>query len=221
MHKHGKLIVLEGGEGAGKGTVLDKLKASMGDGEDADVIFTREPGGTPYGEKLRKSLLEYDPSAPMSNLAQLLTFAAIRANHCDLLIRPALEAGRTVISDRFSGSTYAYQIAGHRRDDLVGIFHLINDIARGIGTSSIIEPACTIYLDIAPEIGLRRVSQRGDELTIFDRDSLEFHEHVRAGYLHQAKGSSNWHIIDASQSPDDVYREVYAIVEQIHGRIHD
>lgn len=210
--KKGKLIILESGEGGGKSTNLANLKEKLA--ERKDVIFTREPGGTEIGLAIREILLDAKNSHKISVLAELLLFCADRANHCDLIIRPALNKGKIVISDRFDMSTIAYQIYGRKHKEYKGIFSQINSCAKGRGMYGEVIPDLIIYLDIDPRLGLARVSKRGDGITRFEKNEVVFHDRVREGYLDQVKSQKNWKIVDASQSEEKVKKEVWNIVKR-------
>jgi len=144
--KKGVLLVADGNEGAGKTTILnwlyETLKQQMGDGM---VILTRQPGGTPLGAKIRSLLMTADPTMEISEVAELLLFCADRANHCDTVIRPALEAGKVVLCDRFDSSTIAYQIFGRMRHEYLDAFKMINAFARGAGSGGEIMPDMTLF----------------------------------------------------------------------------
>ncbi len=198
--RRGKFIVLEGGEGSGKGTAIDFLKERCAtEFPGKEFVFTREPGGTEYGEELRGALLSPANKGKVTALSELLTFCAIRANHCDLLIRPALDAGKIVVCDRFYHSTIAYQIYGRDRKELRPVFERINSYAiGGNGKGGGLEPDLVIFLDVEPEIGLERIQRRKGELTRFDQEKLMFHKRVFWGYTDQYYdgNSDNWVRID-------------------------
>ena len=217
MEKSGKFIVLEGCEGAGKGVCIQMLKEKLS-GRD-DVIFTREPGGTTISEKIRMLLLSKDNSA-MLPLTELFLFCGARAQHVEEKIRPALESGKIVISDRFDASTIAYQIFGRQRPQYLKIFKILNGIAKAG-----LEPDAVIYLDVNHRIGLERKRKRQDGLcTRFDEEELGFHHRVREGYVAQCsraigreKGSVPvWHFVPTSEfSEKEVKEKVWEIVKKI------
>ncbi|MFC1756480.1 dTMP kinase [Patescibacteria group bacterium] len=211
--KKGKFIVLEGGEGSGKGVCQKYLKEKLADKNN--IIWTREPGATQFGLKLREALLH--GVEKRSVRAELLTFCADRANHCDLSIRPDLEEGKIVICDRFDPSTIAYQIYGHEHQDFAKTFKKINSIAKGSGSKWEIKPDLVIYLDIDPKIGLARAKARPDENTIFDNAELGFHQRVRRGYLDQYNTYKhhNWIKINASLSEEKVKEKVWQAVKKL------
>lgn len=174
----GKFITLEGGEGAGKSTQA-RLLAEHLRGQSLDVVVTREPGGSPFAERLRDLVLDAATPAP-SQLAEALLFNAARADHLDRLIAPALERGTWVICDRFVDSTRVYQgdVGGLDR----GILESIDAIVVGQRM-----PDLTIVIDLDPVVGLARVAQRSSSAPPAPADRYEtrgadFHERLRDGY---------------------------------------
>lgn len=180
--------MLEGGEGAGKSSVQRALAARL-QGDGRDVVLTREPGGTPLGEKIRALLLE---SALDDAVAELLLFEAARAHLVSKVIRPALERGATVICDRYAASSVAYQ--GWGRELGREIVEVANDVAMQAVT-----PDLTLLLDVPPADGLARRAGQGAR-NRFDRETVAFHERVRQGFLALAAESpATWVVVDASQ----------------------
>jgi dTMP kinase len=173
MHtEKGKLIVFEGGDGAGKGTCFEYVREMLGNNQ---YIYTREPGGTDIGKDIRAFLLEKD----MMPETELLLFFADRAEHMKKVIEPALAAGKHVICDRFALTTYAYQIVGRERPHLEDVYHDL--YARFVAPS--VEPYY-IFLDVDPSIGRQRVLERkGKIFDRLDRETLDFHARAREGYL--------------------------------------
>lgn len=188
----GIFITFEGVEGGGKTTQVHRLADALG----PNVVLTREPGGTPIAERIRDLFLT---SAGMTVVTELLLIAAARAQHVDALIRPALAANRIVICDRFIDATVAYQ--GYRGGIDLDLIHRLNEIATGG-----LKPDLTFVLDLPPEIGLQRQQKGKLYRDRLDRESLENHEKVRAGYLAVAKAESHRvKLIDAMQSRDAVH----------------
>jgi dTMP kinase len=190
----GRLITLEGGEGAGKSTVLDAVRERLAS-RGIDVVVTREPGGTALGEAVRAIVL--DPArrelCPESEL--LLMFAA-RAQLVRELIMPALDAGRWVLSDRFTDASFAYQGAGRGQP-----VERIADLERWAAT---IRPDLTLLLDLPVADGLARASGRGEADRI-EREASEFFERVRAAYRARAVAEPDrFRVIDATRSIADV-----------------
>jgi dTMP kinase len=200
VSERGTFIAFEGGEGSGKSTVASLVAARL---EEADVrvLLTREPGGTVTGEKVRRILQER-----LVPWAEAFAFLAARAQLVHEVIEPALQAGATVISDRFEASTFAYQ--GYGRGLPLEALRAANRMATG-GRS----PDLTVFLDVEPELGMRR--KRGEtEVIATGREALAFHQRVRQGYvemLEQAAAGS-WVRIDASATIDSVVARAYEAV---------
>jgi dTMP kinase len=210
LRREPRLVTLEGGEGAGKSTVLAALRdALLGSGRQ--VVCTREPGGTPLAEQIRDLLLcipsngrRHEPPAPETEL--LLMFAA-RAQHVRETIVPALQRGAWVISDRFTDASYAYQGAA-RGGDMAFIARLEQ---RAVG----IQPGLTLLLDVPVEVGLQRARGRGEADRIESEDH-GFFERVRAGYLARAENEpERFRVIDASLPAEAVAAQAVA-----HLRLH-
>ncbi|MGD9498322.1 MAG: dTMP kinase [Armatimonadota bacterium] len=200
-----RFIVLDGVEGAGKTTQIARLaQALRAAGED--VLVTIEPGGTPVGQAIRELLLS--PDYPeMTALTEIFLFCASRAQHVAQVIRPALAAGRLVLCDRFSAATFAYQgYAGEAGEDLVVA---LDEAARGGLAADM-----TIILDLAPEEGLQRKFGAGaDDADRIERNELEFHRRVRAGFHEYARRYPGCTaIIDAAREEDEVFAAVCAVL---------
>lgn len=214
MKKKGKFIVFEGGEGSGKTSAQEYLKKELAGHE---IIFTREPGGTSTAERIRELVLSRDVQLndPLTERAELGLFGSARIQHIEKVIRPALEQGVHVICDRFSASTYAYQVFATQRNDLEGIFAISDEIFRGAGVhqgklEGALEPDLYILMDVDPEVGLGRSAKRGGTNKFEDKD-IEFHERVRLG-LFTYLSSRSYKMIDTSRSHGEVLEEVYHIV---------
>jgi len=178
----------------------------------ADILATHEPGGTPLGRRLREAFLETEETvAPM---AELLLFAADRAQHVELLIKPALEHGRIVISDRYADATFAYQGAGRGFEEST-VTRVIELATGGL------KPDLTLFFDIAVDKAILRMhASEGTERVQnrMDRETTEFYERVRASYLGIAKRESQrFMVIDASGSVDEIHRRVVKIVDVFLG----
>ncbi|MDP1629211.1 MAG: dTMP kinase [bacterium] len=197
-------IVFEGGEGSGKTTVINFIAKELKK-TGYDVLTTHEPGGTRIGEKIREILVN-KKNVDIVPRAELLLFLASRAQHMEEIIKPALAAQKVVICDRFSGSSFAYQYFGRQIARFEEIYRL-DSFARDN-----LRPGRTILLDINPEIGL---SERGKNSTRFEKEKLEFHQRVRAGYLELAKRNpETWRVIDASKPLKEVEAEALKIIKE-------
>jgi len=198
LPSHPRFVSLEGGEGAGKTTVLDALREALHEGGD-EVVNTREPGGTPLAEMIRGLLLDPSHEPPSPDTELLLMFAA-RAQHVRETILPALERGAWVLCDRFTDSSYAYQ-GGGRGLDVAWIAELER---RVVG----LQPGLTLLLDVDVARGRERV--RGRDLTPdrIESERDEFFERVRATYRARAAAQpERFRVIDAAQPAADVAAE--------------
>jgi dTMP kinase len=203
-------VTFEGIEGSGKSTHLGHLAARLRGGGHA-VVETREPGGTRAGAAVRELLLGAE-GIPLAPLTELFLYCADRAQHVAEVIKPALAAGRIVLCDRFSDSTIAYQGYG-RGLDLDAL------CAMDAGARDGLAPGLTLLLDCPVEVGLRRARQRSAAGDRFERETVEFHERVRAGFLALAKGNpARFRVLDATAPVDDVCRRVIAEVDARLGR---
>jgi dTMP kinase len=186
----GRFITIEGGEGAGKSTAQAFL-AEMLSAKGITVVQTREPGGTPLAEAIRRNLLSIDEEAPVEMAELLLVFAA-RAQHLAKVIEPALARGEWVLCDRFTDATYAYQGAG--RGMSVEQINKLEELVQGDR-----RPDTVLLMDMPPEIGLQRAKARG-ALDRFEQEAQAFFERVREGYLNRAKlDPKRYVIVDAAQ----------------------
>ncbi|WP_203187008.1 dTMP kinase [Streptomyces pratensis] len=190
---NGFFLALEGGDGAGKSTQVEAL-AEWIRAKGHEVVVTREPGATPVGKRLRSILLDVS-SAGLSNRAEALLYAADRAEHVDSVVRPALERGAIVISDRYIDSSVAYQGAGR---DLAP-----TEIARisRWATSGLV-PHLTVLLDVDPETARERFTEAPDRL---ESEPAEFHTRVRSGFLTLAAADpARYLVVDAGQEPEAI-----------------
>jgi dTMP kinase len=196
----GLFVAFEGGEGVGKSTQIAAAASWLRE-LGHDVVETREPGGTPLGGELRRLLL--DPDGQITPRAEALLYAADRAQHVESVIRPALDAGRVVLSDRYVDSTLAYQGAGRGLTDT----RLITGWATGG-----LRPALTVLLDLDPAIGLHRAGVRATPDRL-EAASPAFHEAVRAGFLAlAAEAPERYAVLDAAGDPDTVAGAVQAAI---------
>lgn len=175
-----------------------------------DLITSCEPGGTPLGRHLRSAFLETEET--VSPLAELLLFAADRAQHVEFLIKPAIAAGRVVISDRYADATVAYQGAG-RGFDAETIAQVVRLATGGL------KPDLTIFFDISVEAAIRRMQERGESGTKANRmdgETAEFYSRVRDAYLKIAAAEpERLHVLDASGSVEEIHKDVVAAVDKI------
>lgn len=206
--KRGKLIVFEGGDGAGKGTCFEYVKKELG---DEGFVYTREPGGTDIGSSIRALLLEKE----MTPETELLLFFADRAEHMKRVIEPALASGKHVMCDRFALSTYAYQIVGRERPKLEVLYRELY----GRIVAPYAEPHY-IFLDVEPEIGLSRVvGEHGTTKTRFDTENVAFHTRVREAYHKELASMPEDHYaiidtvaLDATQAQEAALEAVNNII---------
>jgi dTMP kinase len=198
-------ITLEGPEGSGKTAQLETLTEALS-GRGYRVKKTREPGGTPIGDQIRKTILDLENTA-MVDRTEALLLQASRAQLVEEVIQPALDAGRIVICDRYADSTLAYQGYGYQ-NDLESLREIIDYATGGL------KPDLTLLLDIDPEIGLRRRNQAGN-LNRLDALDLAFHRRVRAGYHALVREEpERWVVIDADQNFAQVQDDLLAAVLQ-------
>ena len=200
----GKFITIEGTDGSGKSTQIELLMDYLKK-KGADVIFTREPGGTQISEKIREIILDVDNSE-MTGITEALLYAAARSQHVEEKIIPALEAGKIIVCDRFVDSSIAYQGA-----------------ARGLGAEKImgineaalhgIIPDMTLFFDLSPEKGiLRKKNERA--LDRLEKEKMDFHEKVYEGYKNLCKKyPERIKPIDADRSIDEVHSEVIEVID--------
>lgn len=200
-------ISFEGGEGSGKSTVIREIARRI-EKEGREVVLTREPGGTPIGEKIRDVILDKENGA-MDPRTEALLYAASRRQHLKEKIIPALREGKVVITDRFLDSSLAYQ-----------------GMARGLGIAEVyqmnlfategLEPDLTLFFDLAPEKGMERIEANPNrEVNRLDLEKMDFHEKVRHGFETLAKDNPHRIVtIDASKPLEEVIENVWKVVEK-------
>lgn len=200
----GKFIVIEGLEGAGKTTARKVIVDTLRENGITDLVYTREPGGTPLAEKLRTLIKDGIDGETVTDKAEVLMLYAARIQLVDNVIKPALARGQWVIGDRHDLSSQAYQGGGRGidrklmeslRDTVLGDFY----------------PDFTLYLDLPPETGLARARSRG-ELDRIEQESLDFFRRTRAHYLELAESDPRIVTVDASQSMDNVHQSIRTAV---------
>jgi dTMP kinase len=196
-------VTFEGPEGAGKSTAIRSLATSL---EQAghSVLVTREPGAGSFGKKIRALLLEQGDVVPE---AELLLFLSDRANHVETIIRPALANGTIILCDRHADSSVAYQGYGRGVD--------IDFLKRGNSFATKgLKPNLTLLFDLDPVIGLQRI-RKGRDNNRLDREPLEFHQKVRAGFLDlAAQEPARWVILDATKAPDALCADALAEIQE-------
>ena len=191
-------ISFEGTEGVGKTTLIRRIYEYL-EQQNKDVVLTREPGGTPMAEQIRSLLLSVNHEEQMCNDTELLLMYAARAQHLDLVVMPALNAGKTVLCDRFTDASFAYQCAGRGLSQEK--LELLNEnfVTR--------MPDFTFWLDAPIEIGMNRARERG-ALDRFEQEKVTFFEKVRAGYTTLAQRyPERIKRLDATQTPDQVFEQ--------------
>ena len=200
-----RFITFEGGEGAGKSTQVKALAARL-EAAGLDVVTTREPGGSPGAEDIRKLLVEGEPGR-WDVLSETLMIFAARADHALRTIKPALKRGATVICDRFSDSTYAYQGAGRG---------LPRETIRRIESIAIpdLKPGLTLILDLPVEEGLKRAASRRGGETRFENFDAAFHERLREAFVDIARQNpTRCVVVDATQSKEIVEAKIWRTIE--------
>lgn len=206
---NGKFITFEGIDGSGKSTQLEMLATYLRS-RSIEPVITREPGGTALGRALREAFLE--TTETVSPMAELLSFAADRAQHVEFLIRPSIAAGRIVISDRYADATFAYQGAGRgfSEEKILQVIDLATD---GL------KPDLTLFFDIEVAEAIRRMAARDEaeaKRNRMDDETAEFYTRVRIAYLGIAEREpKRFKVLDASGSIEDIQIEVIKIVDGI------
>ena len=204
MPNKGIFISLEGIEGAGKSTHMPAL-VDLLESHKIPCLATREPGGTEFGERVREILLSKE-LAPASVDAELLLLFAARAEHVQTRIKPALEAGSWVLTDRFLDASFAYQGAGQG----LGIDR-VEQLAQWLLPD--LRPDQVIVLDVSADTALERVQRRGQKMDRYEENDLEFFNRARQYYLDQAASQPNhYRVVDAERSVDEVHAELLEIL---------
>lgn len=212
---NGRFITFEGGEGTGKSTQI-KLLADFLLQQNISVITTKEPGGTPLGQELRR-LLVTGEADKMDSTTEALLFFADRHIHLSSKVWPAMEKGEWVLSDRFADSTFAYQYYGHNGRVSMETLRQLYQIAVGD-----FKPDLTIILDIEPELGLKRSMNRAAQETVkeirFEGIDIGFHRRLRQGYLDiAAKEPQRCVVLNADKSIEELHRDIVKTVSERFG----
>ncbi|MEM9098100.1 MAG: dTMP kinase [Pseudomonadota bacterium] len=202
MPKQGLFVTIEGIDGSGKSTQIRRLADALS-GEGHQVLLTREPGGSPGAEEIRRLLVEGPPDRWSAD-TEILLFTAARRDHLERKIRPALARGEIVLCDRFVDSTRAYQGSGPLRSKIDALHRLM------IGQ----DPDLTLILDIDPEDAFRRAGDRGDQEDRFEQNGLAFQQSLRAAF-HQiaADDPARVRLIDATGAPEAVTPRLLAVLQ--------
>jgi dTMP kinase len=208
----GLFITFEGGEGAGKTTLIERMGETLcADG--IAVVKTREPGGTHLGERVRNLLLEPSQVA-ISPYAELCLFLASRAQHVEEVIRPALEQKKVVLCDRFNDSTIAYQGVA-RGLGMKEVAHFCDFICQGV------QPHLTFYLDIEPSIGLKRAMARGNAQDRIESEKIAFHQKIRETYHKLCEQQpARLHLLDARKPAQEVFYQAMSYLERYIQKAH-
>lgn len=201
----GKFITFEGGEGSGKSTQIKLLKQSL-ESQGKTVLVTREPGGTPIGEKIRAILV--GGNATIHPQTELLLFSALRNEHMEIQIKPALERGDWVLCDRFIDSTTVYQGFGSGLN--IRRIQWLHDFT--LNTAKEHSPDLTFLLDIDVEVGLKRSGRIDNTETRFESRGFEYHQKVRDGFLQLVKLYPRIKVIDALSDPDVVQEDIWNVL---------
>ncbi|MDB5259207.1 MAG: thymidylate kinase [Candidatus Taylorbacteria bacterium] len=209
-----KFIAILGGEGSGKTTQVKRLRERF---PDAELVITREPGGSPYGEVIRNIILKHEHSGQASGYTQFGLFWAARHDHMKNIVIPALERGSHVVTDRFDCCSYAYQIFGQETGTLKDLFWQVRNVFLGDR-----KPDMYVFFDVTPKVGLARVASRQLQLidsNHFDERKIDFHERIRAGYRDFLSRIDEPHaIIDADKPLVEVSAEFDKIISDVFSK---
>jgi len=206
MSRLGRFLAFEGLDGSGKSTLITGLKRDF-ETRGLGFVISREPGGTELGVEIRQMLLRVKGDAPVP-LAEALLYQADRAQHVERLIRPALDAGKWVLSDRFAASSLAFQAAGrHLQKEQI---EWLNKFSTGG-----LEPDLYVLLDLTVEESLRRLSGRAQEADRFELEHKDFHQKVRDAYLQlAAKNPKQWLVLSAADKPADLLNRLLSALKE-------
>ena len=211
--ERGQFITFEGGEGTGKTTQAERLSKTLNE-MGYETLLTREPGGT-FGAEAIRDLVLSGTQDRWSGMTELLLMYAARVDHVEKLIKPALERGVWVISDRFADSSMAYQ--GYARGLGKDRVKALHDAVMGG-----FEPDLTILFDMDPVLAMRRVETRGEDLSRFDAESMEFHNNLREAFLEISKDNEDrFETLDASAGRDAVETRILYFLAQRYSAISE
>lgn len=197
-------VVFEGLDGSGKSSLMKRIETHLKN-LGQSLIMTREPGGTTVGDEIREIILKKQAEPP-SPRAELLLYQASRAQHVDLVIRPALAENKWVLCDRFSASSIAFQGGG--RGISLDQVHWLNNFS-----TNLLKPHLTVLLDLSVDESKKRRSNRENQTAVaedrIEAEADSFHEKVRKGFLDQAKADpQNWLVLNAALSPEELYQQL-------------
>lgn len=212
-NKPGLFVTLEGGEGCGKSTLMDRIAKEL-ESRGLEAVKTREPGGSALGELVREWVLKKDPSVTVGHRAELFLYLTSRAQHVEELVVPAVAAGKVVLCDRFNDSSVAYQGYGRGIDP-----EEVRDVC--LKATSGVEPGLTLFIDVDPETGLDRSKSLSKEYAAqgegdrIEEEGMAFHERVRHGF-HEivADNPDRCHLIDGTVSLDEVFAQAWTLLEE-------
>ncbi len=208
----GLFLTFEGGEGAGKSTIIDRLHKHLSN-LGLEVVKTKEPGGTPLGSLIRNLLLHLDEK--ISPKSELFLYLADRSQHVETIILPALESGKIVLCDRYTDSTIAYQGAARSFD-----LELMKEYC-DFATSSL-NPDYTLFLDVDPNVGIHRAKKQSAGFDRIEEEGIKFHQKVYDAYQHLIqKEQKRFLVVDASQKQDDVFHLVLEKLSPILEKQYD
>lgn len=202
-----QFITIEGGEGVGKSTALAFINQYLNE-RGVDFIITREPGGTPIAETIRRTLLAHFDEVMLPKTELLLMFAA-RVQHVEQVVKPALAAGKLVICDRYIDASYAYQ-GGGRELGFETIFALEQLLELGLTIDA------TLLLDAPVEVGFERLEKSRETKDRIEHEQQQFFERVRNAYLERLTAEpERFHIVDAAKTVDEVRQRIRAILDEL------
>ncbi|MES2801834.1 MAG: dTMP kinase [Bdellovibrionota bacterium] len=197
-------VVFEGLDGSGKSSLMKRLESHLKNLQK-DLIMTREPGGTTVGDEIREIILKKQAQPPSAR-TELLLYQASRAQHVDLVIRPALALNKWVLCDRFSASSVAFQGGG--RGISLDQVHWLNNFS-----TDLLKPHLTVLLDLSVDESKKRRTNRENQTAVaedrIEAEADSFHEKVRQGFLDQAKADpQNWLVLNAAHTPEELYQQL-------------
>lgn len=199
-----RFITFEGGDGTGKTTIIERLAKDL-EAKGYEILKSREPGGSKISEQIRNVILNVE-NTEMDYMTEALLYAASRRQHLEEIIKPAIKNGKVVICDRYVDSSLAYQ--GHARGlGIKEVYEINNYATQGYF------PDLTIYIDVAPEIGISRIKRNNRDMDRLDLEKMEFHELVREGYLKVSEMfPERIKVVNGNRTLDEIYEEIRGIV---------